>query len=656
MKHSKELYMRLGLGILAILMLWSCANVGNPSGGARDEDPPILVRADPPNGSVNVSKTQMTLTFNEIVNVKDAFSKIVMSPSGKPPKVTSLGRRVTIKFDSLIPNTTYTLDFADAIEDNNEGNKLRNFAYTFSTGPVLDTLRIAGRVIGSRDLEPRPGMLVGVHQNISDTAFQRIPLLRVAKADDQGRFVIRGLAPGNYRVFALDDRDADFKYSSDEEEIAFYDFEVTPSATRLETTDTLYNSYTGTIDTVTTRMRTRYLPDDILLRSFVFDRRAQYLKSYERTDSNRLLIKLGAPEKRLPDIRLLGDSTRIPAIMESRAECDSITIWLPPSLASTDTINLTVGYTRYERDKEPKQILDTLMFAKKIQPAPKKKKKKEEPTHADTVAMSTFTFNLSVQSGQEVWKPLMIESPAPLAELDTAAIRLMIQSDTVWRKAPGKLSITTPDTLAPRSMSLDYPWDYGTKYKLEIDSLAAVDVYGRGSLPVNQEFSTKTAGDYCSLSLNISGLPQDIPAFVELLDGSDKVVRTAVVENNNAYFPFLAPARYYVRLIEDYNGNGLYDTGDYEKRRQPDLAYYYPKAINIKKNWDKEENWDLFSTPVDKMKPEAVLKNKPKNDKRNRKKQESTDQMEDEDEPFDPTANPFEERSPKRGRTGNSFR
>lgn len=228
MNDRNVMFLRFAMAIAGVLLLWGCANIGNPSGGPRDEDPPIFLHADPPQGALNVSKTSMTLTFNEIVNVKDAFSKIVLSPAARPPKVTSLGRRITIRFDSLAPNTTYTIDFADAIEDNNEGNQLQNFAYTFSTGPTLDTLRIAGRVLGSRDLEPRPGILVGVQSNPADTAFQGIPLLRVAKADDRGRFVIRGLAPGAYRVFALDDRDNDFKYSSDEEEIAFYDVEVSP--------------------------------------------------------------------------------------------------------------------------------------------------------------------------------------------------------------------------------------------------------------------------------------------------------------------------------------------------------------------------------------------------------------------------------------------
>lgn len=627
--------------VVLITVVCACANIGNPSGGPRDEDPPRLIRADPPMGAVNVDKTSMTLYFNEIVNVKDAFSKIVLSPSGRAPRVTSLGRRVNIRFDSLSPNTTYTIDFADAIEDNNESNPLQNFAYTFSTGPVLDTLRISGMVLGARDLEPRPGILVGVHSNQSDTAFSTIPLLRVAKTDDRGRFIVRGLAPGSYRVFALDDRDADFKYSSDEEEMAFYDVVVEPSASRVEATDTLYTRL-GEVDTVRTRMRTRYLPDDILLRSFTASRRPQYVSKFERNDSMRLFIKLATPEKSFPLIRLTGDSLPLPAIFESRPENDSITLWLAPSLVARDTLSVTVDYTRFERNKEPLAVIDTLKFIKRPVNKPKLKgKEKEKAERDDSIARTQFNFKTVTGFPQEVWQSLQLETPYPLMRLDTAGIRLYATRDTLWREVPKRPVITRPDTLQPRILDIDYNWEYGMKYRLVVDSLAAVDIYGRVSMPLKQDFQARDAGDYCSLQFNISGVEPGIPAFVELLDASDKPVRSTVVEEGRAFLPFLSPGKYYARLIEDYNGNGIYDSGNYEKLLQPDLAYYYPKQINIKKNWDKEENWDIFATAIDLQKPEAIKKNRPKSGKNSKKKTHEHDE-DTEDEEFDPMANPFE--------------
>lgn len=649
------------LGALCGLFWAGCANVGNPSGGPRDEDPPYLVRANPAPGARNVTRTDMTLTFNELVNVKDAFTKVVVSPAGRPPRVQSQGRNVTIRFDSLQPDMTYTVDFADAIEDNNENNKLQGFTYTFSTGPDLDSLRIAGRVFGARDLEPRPGILVGVHPNYpdsvmkNDSVFMKTPLLRVAKADDTGRFIIRGLAPGDYRVFAIMDTDGDFMFSSDREEVGFYDVAVTPTTEQVEAVDTLYNEL-GQVDTVKQRMRTRYLPNDVLIRTFVSDRIVQFPSKYERNDSNKLFLKMNAPATRYPDMRILDYDGPMP-VMESREERDSITFWLNPELASRDSIFMAVSYRRIERGKAPQDVIDTLKFIKKKLPQPKKKKK-EKISATDSLARITTTFKSLGESKQPVYEPLVIESATPLARLDTAMIHLSMQKDTVWTPLTKGVRITAADTLAPRSLTIDYPWDYGAKYRLEIDSVAGTDIYGKTTMPFNTEFSTLTSGDYCTLTFNMSGLDPGIPAFVELLDASDKPIRLANVENGRAFFPFLAPGKYYARVVEDYNGNGQFDTGDYEDGLQPDLVYYYPKVVNIKKNWDKEEAWDVFGTPIDAQKPKAVLKNKPKTPKRSggKKKGQQYGQNEDEEDEdyFDPTANPFEENGARRG--GGRFR
>lgn len=165
------------IGVLAavaasVMLLWGCASIGNPSGGARDEDPPRFVKANPTPGSVNVDPSNIYIDFNELVNVKDAFQKVVLSPPGtSTPRVSTRGRRVVVNItDTLLPNTTYTIDFGDAIEDNNEGNKLSGFAYTFSTGPVLDSLRISGMVLGAEDMEPQQGVFVGAYISKEDSA------------------------------------------------------------------------------------------------------------------------------------------------------------------------------------------------------------------------------------------------------------------------------------------------------------------------------------------------------------------------------------------------------------------------------------------------------------------------------------------------------
>ncbi|MDE6026724.1 MAG: Ig-like domain-containing protein [Muribaculaceae bacterium] len=636
--------------------LWSCANIGNPSGGPRDEDPPVFLSADPAQGSVNVNKTRMTLTFNELVNVKDAFSKVVVSPVGKSvPKVMSLGKKVTITFDSIQPNTTYTVDFADAIEDNNESNKLQGFAYTFSTGEEIDTLRISGMVLDARNLEPQQEMIVGVTQNTSDSAFTKLPLLRVAKTDDQGRFTIRGLKEGSYRIYALGDKDNDYKYANPEEDIAFYDFTVSPTSEHVGAIDTIRNSKTGEIDTIINRMRTRFLPNDILLRSFNSQKRSQYLDKYERIDSTKFYYKFNTKAPNLPIIDVLGyPGIMREAILEQSAGNDSLIYWLPKRIVGVDSLRVETTYLRTDSTGNLAAKTDTLNFFRMRPKVQKKKEKKsEDQIRLDSLKALTLGMTATTSSTHDVYLPVKIEFDTPLESLNPDAFHLETMVDTVWRRVGNQPRIEQVDSLSPRHFQINYDWKLGEKYRITADTLAAVGIYGTVTAPFTHEFTIKKKDDYCSLRLNLSGLDPQIPAFVELLNGSDAIVRSEPVVNNSVWFRFLEPGRYYARVIEDYNGNGEFDTGDYDILLQPDLAYYYPKALNIKKNWDKEESWNVFETAIDLQKPAAIKKNKPAADKRNRNRQQ-TEEEEEEDDIFDPTANPFDPNQKRRRNNNNA--
>ena len=639
-----------GIAMLAV----ACANIGNPSGGARDEDPPIFVSSNPPQGALNVDKTKISILFNEIVNVKDSYEKVVVSPpSRQVPKVASVGKRVTVSFDSLQPNTTYTIDFSDAIEDNNEGNKLQGFAYTFSTGETLDSLRISGMVLDARNLEPRKGILVGVHDNLSDTAFTKTPLLRVAKTDDRGRFTVRGLKPGVYGVFALDDKDNDYTYANPEEDMAFYEVTVEPYTEEVEVSDTIWTKL-GEVDTIVSRMRTRYLPNDILLRTFNSEIRPQYLTKYERIDSTRVFLKLNTKAESMPEMRIVapeeGDLSG--SVIEKTIKNDSIVYWLPDRLVHTDSLRIAASYLRTDSTGALSLTTDTLRFFTE-RPRNVKKKKNEKPKTL-SVSDSLKLVTLGVQfsgSPQEVYKPIEMTFDTPLARLDTSAFRLEEKIDTLWYPVRGGFRLVQRDSVSPRHFLIEYPWAYESAYRLVADTMAAVGIYGKPTRPISQQFNTKKEDDYCSLTLNISGLEPGVPAFVELLNTSDAILRSEVLNNGSVTFKYLSPGKYYARIIEDFNGNGEYDTGNYELLLQPELAYYYPKAINIKKNWDKEEDWDLFATAIDMMKPDAVKKNKPERPK-NFKNNSNTNEDEEEEEIFDPMANPFDPNQKTRRKTG----
>lgn len=657
----------LPAALCALGLLVSCASIGNPSGGPRDEDPPRFVRANPAPGSVNVDRDRITLYFDEIVNVKDAFSKVVVSPpSGQVPRVSSQGHSVTVQFkDTLAKNTTYTIDFANSIEDNNESNKLQGFTYSFSTGPTIDTLQISGMVLSADALEPQQSMLVGVYSNLSDTAFATLPFERLAKTDDRGRFSIRGLAPGEYRIFALNDLDNDYKRANPEEAMAFYDVTLSPTSERITASDTIYNLLTGAVDTVVSRERTRFLPNDILLRSFESAYKSQFLQKYERVDSTRLSFIFNAPSDSLPQLDIVNkEGYKDWAVLERSLHNDTLTYWLrPQSLIATDSLFISARYLRTDSAQLLSAVTDTLRFftarpkvAKKK--ADKKKKDKEEEEQPDTVVPKIPALKLSMVSSstQEVYLPLVMEFETPLDRLDTAAFHLETMIDSVWVPVKKEWTLTPYDSVSVRKMKIEYPWEFETEYRLVADTLAATGIYGRVSDPLEHKFKTKSEEDYCTLVFNITNFTDTIPAFAELVNASDAVVRRVKVENGVARFQYVDPGKYYARIYEDHNGDGLYTTGDYSQNRQPDYVYYYPKIINLKKNWEKTETWNVFDTAVDLMKPDNLKKNKPEADKRNRKRQSENGSEEEEDEDyFDPTRNPFDPNDRGRRRNTGSY-
>lgn len=646
----------LPLSLLIVAILASCASIGNPSGGPRDEDPPRFVRANPAPNSVNVSRNRIDIEFDELVNVKDAFSKVVVSPPSKStPRVSSLGRRVSVQFtDTLLPNTTYTIDFSNAIEDNNEANKLQGFSYTFSTGPEIDTLAISGMVLSADALEPQQGMLVGVYSNLSDTALTTLPFERLAKTDDRGRFTIAGLAPGEYRIFAVNDVDNDYHRANPEEAMAFYDMLLSPSAERVEATDTIFNLLTGAVDTVVTRQRTRFLPNDVLLRSFESGYKSQFLTKYERVDSTRLSFIFNAPSDTLPTLDIVDrPGYKDWAVVERSAHNDTLTYWLlPPSLVAIDSLRIAATYLRTDTAQRLSAVTDTLRFYMPRQKG-KKEEKKRKSEEADTLppVIPSLGFRVTGSTAQEVYLPLFMEFDTPLTSLDTAAFHLETMVDSVWTPVPKEWRPVPADSLSPRKLKIEYPWDYATEYRLTVDTLAGTGIYGLVTAPLEHKFKTKSEDDYCALTFTITNFTDSVPAFMELVSTSDAPVKRVPVVNGTAKFQYLAPGKYYARIYEDFDGDGLYTTGDYALDRQPDYVYYYPKVINLKKNWEKSETWSVFDTAIDLMKPETLKKNKPENDKRSRSKSKTDDEEEDEDEIFDPTRNPFDPND--RGRTRN---
>ncbi len=635
----------------AMLLLWSCASVGNPSGGPRDEDPPVPVRINPIPNSVNFSGRRITIDFNELVNVKDAFTKVTVSPTSKEtPRVSSSGHRVTVQFaDSLLPNTTYTIDFGNSIEDNNEGNKLNGFSLSFSTGPELDSLRISGIVLNSRDLEPRQEMLVGIHSNPEDSAFKTLPLERITKTDDRGRFTIRGLKPGKYRVYALGDLNNDYRWDNPAEDIAFYDVIVSPSSEPAFASDSIFDPITHQFDSIANYSYTRFLPNDILLSAFNTNYKPQYLTNNERIDSTRISLIFNGRSEELPQISIVGaPQLKDWYILEKSRYNDTLTYWIKDrSLILSDTLRIATRYLRTDSAQKLAYVNDTLrLITKRPQDANKKKKRK---TSADSIANIKFLdMKISTSSTHDIYNPVFIELETPPDTIFAEKFRLEEKIDTLWKPVAQTWQLQRADTLSVRKFKLDYPWEYGKSYRIVADTIAVVGIYGTFTKPTSSEFTIKKEEDYANVRFIVQGLAPTAPAFVELLNASDTPVRTEKVVGGAAIFNNVNPGLYYARLVEDANSNGEYDTGDFEKNLQPEAVWYYPKKINLKKNWDSDLTWDLNAIALDVQKPAELRKAKYEDEKKRPKKKRSETDEDEEEDYFDPTANPFDPNQKKR--------
>lgn len=644
-----------GLGSLfvvaAALLLAACASIGRPEGGPRDMTPPVMVSSTPAPGSVNVSNGRIDIIFDENITLDDPMNKIVVSPpQKKQAQISSNGRRVRITLrDTLRDSTTYTVDLADAVRDLNEGNILDGLAIDFSTGPSIDTLMISGIVVEGRTLEPAQGMIVGVYSTpVADTALTTLPMDRITKTNALGRFTIRNLKPGSYRVFAINDLNHDFHWDRSED-IAFLDRDISPSTMAVEVTDTFTDAAGN--DSLVTRPATRFLPDDILLTWFNENYKPLYLVKHERPDARRLTLEMSTRSDSLPQLTLLntvraGARLDREAVLQSSPGLDSLTYWLrDTTLIGSDTLKIAARYLHTDTLDNITFTTDTLTFALR---QPKKKKKRDEKT--DSVPKLEFVnIGISSRQPQDLNMPLLFETSTPTASIDSAGFRIEELVDSVWMPVAAKIP-SPPDSLQPMRLLTEMTWKPKTKYRVTIDSLAVTDIYGNHNRPFVQEVSTHAIEDYAALFFNIGDLGSD-SAIVELLS-SDKPVRLEPVRNGVATFEYVTPGAYYARLFIDRNHNGRWDTGSVADTLQPEDVFYFSKKLNLKKNWDVEQQWNIYETPVDLQKPEDIKKNKPPRPKweteeeREKRKKGNND---DEEEEFDPFMNdPFAPQSPDR--------
>lgn len=623
-----SLFLCLGLTLLVA----SCARMGSPDGGWFDEEPPYVVATSPMENAVNYDGNRVYLLFNEYIKLENAQEKVVVSPPQiEQPEIKLQGNRIRIDLkDSLIAGQTYTIDFSDCISDNNENNPMGNYTFTFSTGDQIDTMEVAGTVIDAETLEPVKGALVGLYesnlftQEKGDTIFRTKSMIRVARSDGDGHYCIKGVAKDKqYRVFALEDMDGDYKYSQASEGIAFNNQIIKPDCYPDNRLDTIWADELRIKDLV--RMPyTHFTPDDIILRMFKVKQQDRHLLKKDRNEAEQLKVFFTYGDSQLPTFRPLNFDAKenVNYLVEHSVENDTVTYWLSDSLLiNNDSLIVELSYHDTDTLGELQLKTDTLEFVpklnferrQKLQDEEYKKWKKEQdklqkkdqpfqtefpkkPLNVKWNAHSTMTPNDRIS----------FQVAAPVAVIDTSLISLKLKVDTLYEDKPFRIE---EDSLYARTYYLITDFKEKEEYKLEVDSFAIRDIYDRLSIAQKSNIKIGEKDSYGNLVVDVTGVSGKQYIF-QLFSSSDKMAKQIIATQPHTEFSYLKAGDYYLKLIIDDDCDGKFTTGLYDENIQPEAVYFYEEKLPIKEKWDKNITWNPTRLPLNRQKPSAIVKQK----------------------------------------------
>ena len=635
--------------MLSSFFISSCARMGQPDGGWYDDDPPVVVGSSPADKATNVSSKKVTIFFDEFIKLEDATNNVTISPPQlETPDIKGAGRRIVVELkDSLKENTTYTIDFSDAISDNNEGNPLGNYTFTFSTGEQIDTFELAGYVLDASNLEPVKGILVGLYNDLADSAFTTTAMQRVARTDGDGHFQVKGVAPGTYRAYALQDMDGNFRLTQKSEMLAFSHDTFEPSSKPDIRVDTVWRDSLH-IDALLQVPYTHFLPDDITLLAFTQEQTTRMLLKTERVEPNKISMYFTYGDSLLPQVEGLNFKSDSAFIVEASAKRDTIHYWLrDTTLVNQDTLEMVVNYRMSDSlenlvmHTDTMQIVPKVSYEKRMKEKAKelekwqkeqekklKQEKKEREAEgnspeapADSAALAADSIQLPLMPPPEPLKPNyniptapeprsrgLIEMPTPLAVCDTSKIHLYSQIDSVWYEAPFTFQ---PVSGSIRQYEVLADWRPGIEYSFEVDSAAFIDIYGLVASANKVGIKSKDPAEFGTLEVSVSGVEAvDTTIIVQLLGSSGNVERQQRVRQGKVKFEYVGEGKFFMSALIDSNGNGTWDTGNYADDLQAEAVYYYPKEVACKEKWDTKLTWNLTGTPRFKQKPESLVKQK----------------------------------------------
>ncbi len=596
------MYYRTIIFPLLALFCWNCAQLGSPTGGPRDEDPPRVVESDPPNYSTRFETKKIFVTFDEYIVLENVNQELIVSPPmEEQPEVRLKKKTMIIQFEeALKDSTTYTFNFGSAIKDLHEGNKLLNYEYVFSTGDVLDSLSVKGTLKYAENLTvPEDPISIMLYEDLRDSVpLTNIPLY-VGRSDDSGVFSVNNLRPGIFKVFALKDGNNNFLFDSPTEEIAYLDSNLIVNAEfarrLLEKTDSI-PLFRDTVALLrdTTGIASDSLkisgPDlnsiyiDLLL--FMEETEIQYISDYSRDDRRKLQMVFASPLTDSFFYRpILSDSMDTIGLLEYFSpHRDSLTLWILDSLDyKQDTLNFEVNFTVKDTANQFVIQTDTLLFSYREKRSGKKKSVPED-LQPEKLKISTIRKG----GDQDLHLNLVLNLNLPLKGFRDSLISLYHIPDSVEVMEPFKVS---SDTLILTRGWISADWKSAAQYKMVLYPGAITSIYPLEHDTINVSFKTRDMEYYGQILLTLENVSNRI--LVQLIN-KDKVIRELVADASGLVsFSHLIPQEYHIKVIHDLNGNGKWDTGKYMEHLQPEPVEILPMAIKVRSNWDHDVTMKL---------------------------------------------------------------
>ncbi|MFV0145083.1 Ig-like domain-containing protein [Empedobacter falsenii] len=536
---------RFSLLMLTILTVISCARQGSPTGGPKDETPPVFLKAAPDTlaTNVDVNLQEATINFDEYIILKEYSKNVVISPSFQiPPIVTPQAlakKNISIKFqEPLLPNTTYSFNFGDAVQDFNENNKLSNFQYVFSTGSFIDSLKVTGHVNSSYDFKLPEKILVGLYK--VDSAYTDSVVLQkkpyyIARANDKGAYQLNYLASGKYKLIAFEDKVENVMYDYGKERLAFHNEAIE-------------------------------LNSNQAINLNLFNQKPAYRKPEASFKQEGLIVfkTTGATED--VTITPVGKEFKS-AYIEKFPKQDSINFWFNPKV---DTISGRSAKLKFNvQHKDQIDSISALYSKSNVE------RKLEFKALNDQKLAPNKTFK--------------IQANAPIKSLDLTKIHVF--KDTV--SIPFNVSI---DTINAQNLNFVFDKNLDEKFEVNIYPNALTNVLGEKNDTLAYPIKMGTRGDFGHLKLTLQNTPSK-PFILQFLKADQNFTVLEEIYNpaNKNYFEFnfIEPGEYLFRLLVDENTNGKWDTGDYLSGKQPEPIYLYPEPIKVRAMWEATETWVL---------------------------------------------------------------